>query len=351
MAHALPSHIDHSSAWKGSDFINGVSDIAFDLDERHRDALRAVVRRATRAGVDVQGLTAEHTAMPEIAADLDAIRNEIMEGRGLVIIRGWPVEEMTPEELGIAYWAMGTYFGRGVNQSPMGDRLGYVIDTSTPGVRDRAYRTAEELTLHTDAEDIVGLLCVRKARFGGLSTLSSAIAVFNEIASSRPDLLPVYAEGFAYHWFGEQPPGEPPVTTYPVPIFCWEQGRLSCCWLRELIEMAAEETGTPLTELQKEALDVFQQTAHRPDIAFTFQLKPGEASFINNYTVLHSRTAFEGWPEADRRRLLLRLWIKANPGRPVDANLHRFYGGDEGDGSYVDGSTSTVYNPDRTAAA
>lgn len=346
MIDGFPTRIDHPSAWKASDFPDGVDDVAFDFGERHRDALREVVRRAAKAGVGLQQLTPAHTRLDAIADDLADIRRELVEGRGLVILRGWPVEEMTPEELGMAYWAIGTAFGRGVNQSPMGDRLGYVTDTSKPGEQDRAYRTAGELTLHTDAEDIVSLLCVRKAKSGGLSRLTSSVAIYNEIAAARPDLLPVYAEGFAYHWFGEQPPGEPPVTPYRVPIFSLEEGQLSCVYLRELILMAAEESGTPLDERQREALDLFQRTADREDLCFAFQLEPGSASFINNYTVLHSRTAFEDWPEAERKRLLLRLWLKAEPSRPRHELLRRYTGDD---GSYVDGRESTVYQPQRKA--
>jgi len=343
----FPARIDHPSAWKGSDFARGVDDVAVDLDERHRDAMRAVVRRAAIAGVGLQQLTHEHTRMDAIADDLADIRREIVDGRGLVIVRGWPVEEMTPEELGIVYWSVGTHFGRGVNQSPMGDRLGYVTDVSKPGERERAYRTAQELTLHTDAEDIVSLLCLRKAKAGGLSRLASSLAIYNEIAAARPDLLPILARGFAYHWFSEQPPGEPPVTPYRVPIFSIEQGKLSCVYLREWIHMAADETGVPLTAQENEALDLFQKTGDRDDLCFTFQLEPGAASFINNYTVLHSRTGFQDWPEPARKRLLLRLWLKAEPSRPRHELVRRYTGDD---GSYVDGRQSTVYQPKRAGA-
>src|SRR5205823_5219589 len=43
----------------------------------------------------------------------------------------------------------------------------------------------------------------------------------------------------------------------------------------------------------------------------------GEAYFINNYTILHARTAFDdGDAPEDARRHLLRLWLDA-PIRPV----------------------------------
>jgi len=346
MSESFPARIDHRSAWKGSDFA-GPQDVAIRLEEHHLDALRSVVARARKAGVGLQELAREHTAMPEIEADLREIRHELMEGRGLVILQGWPIDEMSVDELGIAYWALGTYFGRGVSQSPMGDRLGYVTDVSKPGTRERGYRSAQELSLHTDSDDIVGLLCIRQSKAGGLSRVASSVAIYNEIAATRSDLIPVLARGFHYHWFGEQPPGEGIVTSYKVPVFGFAEDKLSCCYLREFIRMAAEATGEVLTDREEEALALFEQTADREDVVFTYRLEPGWASFINNYTTLHSRTGFEDWPEPERKRLLLRLWLKAEPSRPVYENLRRYYGAD---GMHIDGRTETVFDPNRVAA-
>ena len=339
----FPDIVDHPSAWKGSDF-SGPGDVAFDLGERHLDALRACVARARAAGRGLQALTPADTALPEIAADIEALRRELVDGRGLVIVRGWPVGEMNEDELAIAYWAFGAHLGRGVSQSPMGDRLGYVTDVSKPGTRERGYRSAMELALHTDSDDIVGLLCVRQARTGGESVLASSVAVYNELARRRPDLLAPLFAGYRYHWFGEQPPGEGAVTGYRVPVFGHAGGRLSCVFLREFIRMAAEETGEPLGEAEAEALEVFAGIARRDDIAFRFRLQPGWAGFINNYTTLHARTAFEDWPQPERKRLLLRLWLKASPARPLVADQRRYYGDD---GMFVDGRSDTHYDPAR----
>ena len=38
-------------------------------------------------------------------------------------------------------------------------------------------------------------------------------------------------------------------------------------------------------------------------------LEPGEASFLNNYTVMHARSQFDDWEEPDKKRLMLRLWL------------------------------------------
>ena len=305
--------IDHPSAWKGSDFA-GPDDVSFDLEDRHRDALWSVIRRARESGHSLQELTEADAAMPEIAEDLRALRHELMEGRGLVLVRGWPLDEMSHDELGMAYWAFGTSFGRGVSQSPMGDRLGYVIDVSKAGKRERGYRSAKELNLHTDSDDIVSLLCLREAMSGGRAGGSVRLPGYNEIARPGPISWNRFT-GYHYTWFGTSLPARLG-GDYPVPVFGYEKGRLSCIFLREFIRMAAEETGIPLDARQSEALDVFCEVVERDTMQFRFHLRPGWASFINNYTVLHSRTAFEDWPQDDRKRLLLRLWLKADRPRP-----------------------------------
>jgi alpha-ketoglutarate-dependent taurine dioxygenase len=105
-------------------------------------------------------------------------------------------------------------------------------------------------------------------------------------------------------------------------------GFLSVCFGYKYIEDAFAALGVPPTDLEREALAFLDATASRDDLVYEFQLEPGECSFINNYTTLHSRTSFEDWPEENQRRLLLRLWLKAHDARQIDANLRRYYGND-----------------------
>ena len=48
-------------------------------------------------------------------------------------------------------------------------------------------------------------------------------------------------------------------------------------------------------------------------------LEPGDMQFVHNHTLLHDRTAFEDWPEPERRRHLLRLWLAPQDARPLPA--------------------------------
>jgi hypothetical protein len=80
-------------------------------------------------------------------------------------------------------------------------------------------------------------------------------------------------------------------------------------------------------EAKLRVLDRFEEISKRPELMLEFTLQPGEMYFLNNYTTLHARTAFEDFEEEDRRRHLLRLWLDAPWMRQVHPHVHLFEGG------------------------
>ena len=55
-------------------------------------------------------------------------------------------------------------------------------------------------------------------------------------------------------------------------------------------------------------LDYMEALSQRESLVYSMMLEPGDMQFCNNYTVLHSRTAYE--EDAEHPRHLMRLWIK-----------------------------------------
>jgi hypothetical protein len=47
------------------------------------------------------------------------------------------------------------------------------------------------------------------------------------------------------------------------------------------------------------------------------EFQPGDVQLVHNHTILHDRTAFEDWPEPERKRHLLRLWLAPPGARPL----------------------------------
>ena len=50
-------------------------------------------------------------------------------------------------------------------------------------------------------------------------------------------------------------------------------------------------------------------------------LEPGDMLFANNYSIMHSRTGFEDYAQPDRKRKLLRLWLKMENARELAPEL------------------------------
>jgi hypothetical protein len=308
-------------AWRGGDVSKDA--IAFDLSRKHVAALEDVLLRVRGAGPALGQIRAKDCRHPALDRDLGRAFDEIQEGRGIFIVRGMPVDAHSVEEVAAMFWAIGTHFGRGVSQSALGDVLGLVRDETLAGEPEsaRGYLSRRELSLHVDLAQIVGLMCVRQAQRGGYSQYASGLAVHNEILANRPDLLPILYRGFPYHRRGEEASTAAPITPYDVPVFSNTDGHVSVFMVREIINAAFRELGRDFTPEEIDAIDTFRATAQQ--LQFETRLEPGEASFLNNYTVMHARSEFDDWEEPGKKRLMLRLWLDVERNaRPVVSEIH-----------------------------
>ncbi|XXR67043.1 TauD/TfdA family dioxygenase [Sorangium sp. So ce388] len=327
MSNSLARYTGHPGAWKASDLTK--EKISFDLAPRHLKAFENIIDEARKRKLTLRTASESDFPLVEIHDDIRRIADEVLHKRGVIVIRGWPVEAYTPEEMGLLFWSVGKQLGVPVEQSHHGDRLNQVIDL---GGR-RAYNSNIPLDMHSDFSALVGLLTIRKAKLGGHSGIASALAIHDKIAETHPEYLAPLYTGYYVHWQGEEAKGERSlITDYPVPVFSDVEGQLSVFMVKPFVEQAARNK--EMTQLQREALDYFQQVADSDELAYKFMLEPGEASLMSNYTVLHSRSTFEDWPEVERRRLLLRLWLRLHHGdrRPLHPSLQRLH---THDGFYV----------------
>lgn len=318
--------IDHLSAWKTADF-RSPADYTITLSPAQLADIAAAMARIKQAGLGLDDLSREHFAVPSLAAVIAEIRHQIADGRGFVVLGRLPVEDYAKDELGMIFWGLGTYLGHGVSQSVLGDRLGHVRDYSREDPLARAYRNKQELSPHTDLSDIVGLFCLRTAKSGGVSRLTSAVTMHNVMLAECPEVLERLYRGYVFHRRGEEQPGDLPYTPYRVPTFSQVGGSVSVRYIRTYVEAGEAAVGRPVQGAEAAVLDRLEEISKRPELMLDFTLQPGEMYFLNNYTILHARTAFEDFDEEDRRRHLLRLWLDAPGMRAVHPHIHLFPGG------------------------
>ncbi|GAA4326565.1 TauD/TfdA family dioxygenase [Pigmentiphaga soli] len=261
----------------------------------------------------VTDIRKENFPLGRLADMLRAVSAQVEEGVGMAVVRGLPVLEYSKEDAARIFWGMGCHLGRPVHQNVRAHLLGHVRDEGVKyGHGTRGYNTSAKLNFHTDNCDVVGLLCLRAARSGGLSRITSSTSIFNRFVAQRPDLLPALFDGFYYDLKGEHLPGRPEISDHPIPVFSEEGGKLSCRYLRNAIEPGFVKSGRPATPQQTAALDFFDAQATAPDLCYEMELEPGDMQFLNNHVIVHSRTAFVDHEDEDRKRHLLRLWLRTD---------------------------------------
>jgi hypothetical protein len=243
---------------------------------------------------------------------LQPVRTALEIGRGFAIIES---PALPPIEATLLYWIVGQGLGTPFTQNVQGTMLYDVRDTGQTVAQGARFSvTNYESSFHTDNSfgsdilDYVGLLCLCTAKTGGRSQVISGYAVHNEMLREHPRELATLYQPFHVDRRGGVRAGETP--TIPVPIFLASGDELLVRYLRYWIEAGHEKIGQPLTAAQKTALDALDETLNRRDLRVEFDLKLGDMYFINNRWILHNRTAFEDHAEPERRRHLMRLWLR-----------------------------------------
>lgn len=269
------------------------------------------------AGRPAWSIRRDEFRLPAIDALIADLHHAVMAGTGAILLAGIDLSRIDAEVFERIFWGLGTHLGNGAIQGPGGERIARV-EQRADNPEKRGTLTDQELRPHTDMHEVLALGCVQQAETGGESTIVSAAALHAAIGAQSPAALALLEEGY-YVGINEAVGGGVPVSAEKVPIFSVTDGKLSCCYNRFFFESAARLRGEALPPELVEALALFDRMARDPALAFTAALAPGEMLFWHNWTCLHARSAFRDKP--DERRLLLRLWLNACYGRPVDARI------------------------------
>lgn len=312
------------SAWIGAELARTPETWTYRLSRAEVAEIETATEAVRARGLDIAAIGRADFPLPTLGPVLDRLRGEVLNGRGFVLLRGLPVEDRPIAESATAYWGIGTYFGSARSQNAKGHVLGHVRDLglSSTDPRVRIYQTTERQNFHTDSCDIVALLCLKTAKRGGLSSLTSSMTV---MAERRPDLLHRLFIPFATDRRGEVPAGKLP--WFDIPVFNDHAGYLSAIYAPHYVRSSQRfPEARRLTAEDLEALEMFDRLAEDPELRLDMEFLPGDMQFVHNHTTLHDRTAFEDWPEPDNKRHLLRLWLAAPSARPLPPDYAERYG-------------------------
>ncbi len=288
----------------------------YELSDGETEEIRRAVADVEARGLDIRTIGRDDFPLPTLDEGLAALYDELNEGRGFFLLRGVPIAEFTKHQAGIAFWGIGTRFGRAVSQNAKGHLIGHVKDFggdyNAPNVR--GYQTNVQMSFHTDQCDYVALLCMHPAKSGGASRIASTVTLYNEMLKRCPELVEELIGEFYLTRHGEIPPDEPP--WYKLPVFSFHDGYFSGRGPGTHLTKAQELPGVPpLTEKQWEAIAAFRSMV--TENYFDMDFRPGDIQILQSHVTVHTRTQFEDWPEVERKRHLMRLWLLDANGRPL----------------------------------
>lgn len=272
----------------------------------------AAIEVARAASADFLDIGKAQFPLPTLGARLRRIENELMNGRGFVLIRGLPRERYDNDAMCLAYWGIGAHLGRPWPQNQHGHLLGDVTNQGKP-ITDPTVRGNElgevGLEYHCDGSDLIGLMCLQTGASGGLSAVANSVAIHNEMVRTCPQLAAELYRPQPYDYRGEQPPGAKP--WYTMPVFTQWGERLFVRLIGAYILASQRHPDAPrLTSAARDGLKWMRAQADSGRFSVLMDFRPGDMQFVNNYHVLHGRTPYTDDRAAGKVRHLKRLWLE-----------------------------------------
>ncbi len=282
--------------------------------------LEAVARSLDRDPLPLLVLRPEDFELDESRAFMRAVKARIDDDIGFAIVDRLPVERWSLASTRATWWLLASLVARPVAQKWDGTSIYDVTDLGRPpgnGVRPDV--TNYEQNFHTDNSynneppHYVGLLCVRTAMEGGVSGIVSFATAHEEMRRRHPELLDRLFKPFYFDRQREHAPDD--VMTTHHPMFERHGDRLIARLSRYQVTNGHKIAGVPLDNEGVAALEAFESILNEPGIAARFHFEPGQMQLIDNRALGHKRTGFRDWPEAERKRLLVRLWLRDSGSR------------------------------------
>ncbi|OAX79091.1 hypothetical protein ACJ72_06591 [Emergomyces africanus] len=312
----FPKEITGRTVWKAEDYKNNSEKWTHRFSEAEIAELSQASDAFLAAKIPLTGISKNNFALPKLSPFLAELREDIINGKGFILFKGFPVEQWGNHKSAVAYMGLGTYLGYFVSQNSRGHVLGHVKDLGEDSQQTdkvRIYRTNARQFFHTDDGDIVGLLCIAKALEGGESDVVSTHHVYNVLAKERPDVLETLTSPI---WYVDRK-GETSIGQEEYIRACvfyvepTENGRVFAKWdpyfVRSLTRFSDKGIIPPLSPAQLEALTVLEDTCLR--LALHMVLDVGDIQFLSNCHVFHARTEYKDYPPPAPRRHLMRLWL------------------------------------------
>jgi Taurine catabolism dioxygenase TauD, TfdA family len=306
----VPKELETHVNWRSSD-VADPRRWTMMLTESDQRELDHALKAAKSVSDNLLDIRKDSFPLDGLVPKLAAVERELIDGRGFMRIGALDTGRYSDDDLTLLYWGIGLYLGDPWPQNKYGHMMGDVTDQGK-ALDDPTLRGNEigliGLDYHTDGSDLVGLMCLRPAKSGGLSCVANVVAIYNELVRTRPDLAAALYNPLPWDFRGEQPAGGQ--RYYMRAVFTEHEGRLFNFFVPQYIKASQRHPEAPrLSPLEHEAIDTVCEMARRPEFNVYMEIPPGYMQFINNYHVLHGRQPYEDDVAHGYKRHLKRLWL------------------------------------------
>lgn len=311
--------IDSPATWRAETLLD--NDGLIELDANCQAEIDRAAAELAVNPLPVEVLKVSDVKMPSCQATMARVRVQLENGIGFAVVDRLPVERFDRDISRKLYWLLMSMTGRPVAQAWTGTMVYDVLDTgkkSTAGSGIRSSKTNGGQSYHCDntfnlPPDFVGLLCLQTAKKGGTSGLISLETVYNLLLEEFPEYLPRLYQPFYYDRQGEHAPDD--LRWSYKPVFESDGDRINAYFNPRRVEHGYEMRGLEMDDETRRAIHALQRVSERSGLGKDFIFERGQIQIVNNKRLAHRRTAFRDWPEPERRRHLVRMWLR-DAGRP-----------------------------------
>lgn len=286
------------------------------LDPDALAEIREITRLIEQNPVPILALRPDDFVMPSCRRLMGQARDVLRDGVGFVLIDRLPVEEIGREAATAVYWLLCSLISRPVAQKWDGRMVYDVRDTGKkPGNGVRPDITNVEQNFHTDNSynlcppDYVSLLCLQTAREGGVSSIVSFATAHNEMRRRHPELLARLYRPFWFDRQREHAPDDEKILSHPL-FETDDDGRLLARLSRFQVLNGYRLAGEEIDPEGLEALEALEAIMNEPGMGKEFFFERGQIQIVDNRRCGHRRTEFHDFSEPERKRHLVRLWLR-----------------------------------------
>ncbi|KAF2679861.1 Clavaminate synthase-like protein [Lentithecium fluviatile CBS 122367] len=302
----LPKKVKSTLCWRGAELQE--TDYVFQLSPEHLQEINRACSHFIASGLDISDASPETFVLSSLAQTLASKRQSLHTGHGLTLFRGLDSARYSRKENICIFAGLASHMAECFGTQSGGKTLSRF---KGPARLVTDPQTHCRIPVHTDQGDVVAMYTLSPTGVGGRGTFASVGTIYNEMASSAPELL---AHLFEDEWPMDRPPNGKGLDGdglyYRRPIMFLTEGNPEMMFSRGAIIQSPRGMRPPgipnVTEDQNYALDAVHFAASKHLLRIEYL--QGDLLFFNNRRLLHGRDAFSD--RNGKHRHILRLWLK-----------------------------------------